>query len=87
MSERPEPDEAGAVGVGPREDPARPPTWGERLARAGGALADRHLVVYGWEAGFAPLFARLDRGLTRMGTSAVHTAGRGELWPERAGAG
>jgi hypothetical protein len=60
MSERPEPDDAGAVAVGPRDDTDRPPTWGERLATTGRALRDRHLLAYSWEAGFAHLFQRLD---------------------------
>jgi hypothetical protein len=60
MSERPEPDDGGAAAVGPRDDLDRPLTRGERLATAGRALRDRHLLVYSWEAGFAHLFQRLD---------------------------
>ncbi|SDY48320.1 protein of unknown function [Modestobacter sp. DSM 44400] len=61
MSEGPDREEAGAVAVGPRDDPDRPPTRGERLATSGGELRDRHLLVYSWEAGFAHLFQRLDQ--------------------------
>ena len=60
MTVGPEPGDAARALVGPPDDPARPPTLGERLAVLGLLLRDRHLPVYAWAASFAPLLRRLE---------------------------